>query len=119
MYTINLIIDIGMIILLVVTIFLGQINKPEIELSYKELLFEDLKPSYVNDVRIIKFIDYNYRYYGKTNQYGDIELNLTGSLYSDKITLCHELLHTILWSNNVTFDEWFIEDLSRQFVCYK
>lgn len=81
-------------------------------------IFTDLNPLYLTNVKDIKFINYNGEYYGKTTESGSIELNLTGELTADKVLLCHELIHTIFWSDNETFDELLAEDLSYKLVCY-
>lgn len=44
-----------------------------------------------------------------------IYVYLTGDEYTDKNTLCHEILHSMISIEN---DEWFVYDLALNEVCY-
>jgi hypothetical protein len=87
----------------------------------------ELKPEYKELAQTVVFTK-NWSYLNPTNKTRTVGTNFNGSIYiyldSDdyadaKDTICHELLHFIVHTEEGIDSEWFVRDLSKYEVCYK
>jgi len=113
-----------------------QYDDPKIDYSklnettkiYAEGLFTGLKAEYLKPSRSITFTTNSediktgngkdgYLTIGTNRNFDkSIDILILGDYNQDRITLCHELLHSII---QVSHGEYFVGDIAEQGVCYE